>query len=84
MVGEIRDLDTAEIAVQAALTGHLLLSTIHANSAPAVYARLLEIGVKPFLLSGSINLIMASVWSVGSVRIVRRVIHRRLNLGRMF
>ena len=59
MVGEIRDLETAEIAVQAALTGHLLLSTIHANSAPAVYARLLEFGVKPFLLSGSINLIMA-------------------------
>lgn len=59
MVGEIRDVETAEIAVQAALTGHLLLSTIHANSAPAVYARLLEIGVKPFLLSGSINLIMA-------------------------
>ena len=66
MVGEIRDLDTAEIAVQAALTGHLLLSTIHANSAPAVYARFIEIGVKPFLLSGSINLIMAQ-------RLVRRV-----------
>jgi type IV pilus assembly protein PilB len=59
MVGEIRDGETAEIAVQAALTGHLLLSTIHANSAPAVFARLLEIGVKPFLLSGSINIIMA-------------------------
>lgn len=66
MVGEIRDLETAEIAVQAALTGHLLLSTIHANTAPAVYARLLEIGVKPFLLSGSINLIMAQ-------RLVRKV-----------
>lgn len=66
MVGEIRDADTAEIAVQAALTGHLLLSTIHANSAPAVYVRLLEIGVKPFLLSGSINLIMAQ-------RLVRKV-----------
>jgi len=66
MVGEIRDQDTAEIAVQAALTGHLLISTIHANSAPAVFARLLEIGVKPFLLSGSINLIMAQ-------RLVRKV-----------
>lgn len=66
MVGEIRDTETAEIAVQAALTGHLLLSTIHANSAPAVYARLLEMGVKPFLLSGSINLIMAQ-------RLVRKV-----------
>ncbi|MCX6808323.1 MAG: GspE/PulE family protein [Candidatus Berkelbacteria bacterium] len=66
MVGEIRDLQTAEIAVQAALTGHLLLSTIHANSAPAVYARFIDMGVKPFLLSGSINLIMAQ-------RLVRRV-----------
>ena len=66
MVGEIRDQETAEIAVQAALTGHLLISTIHANSAPAVFARLLEIGVKPFLLSGSINLIMAQ-------RLVRKV-----------
>ena len=66
MVGEIRDQETAEIAVQAALTGHLLLSTIHANSAPSVYARLLEIGVKPFLLSGSINLIMAQ-------RLIRKI-----------
>ncbi|MFA7252929.1 MAG: GspE/PulE family protein [Patescibacteria group bacterium] len=66
MVGEIRDISTAEIAVQAALTGHLLLSTIHANSAPAVYARFLEMGVQPFLLSGSINLIMAQ-------RLVRKV-----------
>ena len=66
MVGEIRDQETTEIAVQAALTGHLLISTIHANSAPAVFARLLEIGVKPFLLSGSINLIMAQ-------RLVRKV-----------
>lgn len=59
MVGEIRDTETAQIAVQAALTGHLLLSTVHANSAPAVYTRLLDIGVKPFLLAGSLNLIMA-------------------------
>lgn len=66
MVGEIRDTETAEIAVQAALTGHLLISTIHANSAPAVFARLIEIGVKPFLLSGSVNLIMAQ-------RLVRKV-----------
>lgn len=66
MVGEIRDPETAEIAIQAAMTGHLLLSTIHANSAPAVFVRLLEIGVKPFLLAGSINLVMAQ-------RLVRKV-----------
>jgi type IV pilus assembly protein PilB len=66
MVGEIRDPETAEIAIQAAMTGHLLLSTIHANSAPGVFVRLLEIGVKPFLLAGSVNLVMAQ-------RLVRRV-----------
>jgi len=66
MVGEVRDPETAEIAVQAAMTGHLLLSTIHANSAPSVFARLLEVGVKPFLLSGSVNLVMAQ-------RLVRKV-----------
>ena len=66
MVVEIRDTETAEIAIQAAMTGHLLLSTIHANSAPGVFVRLLDIGVKPFLLSGSINLVMAQ-------RLVRRI-----------
>ncbi|OQB05396.1 MAG: Type II secretion system protein E [bacterium ADurb.Bin212] len=59
MVGEIRDTETAEIAIQAGLTGHLVLSTVHANSAPSVFTRLLDIGVKPFLMSGSINLVMA-------------------------
>jgi type IV pilus assembly protein PilB len=68
MVGEIRDAETAEIAVQAALTGHLLLSTIHANSAPGAFVRLLDVGVKPFLLSGSINLVMAQ-------RLVRKICH---------
>jgi len=66
MVGEIRDLETAEIALQAALTGHLVLSTFHANNAPATLLRLVEIGVKPHLLSGSINLIIAQ-------RLVRKV-----------
>lgn len=66
MVGEIRDAETAEIAVQAALTGHLMLSTIHANTAPGVFVRLLEIGVKPFLLAGSVNLVMAQ-------RLVRKI-----------
>ncbi|OQA03027.1 MAG: Type II secretion system protein E [bacterium ADurb.Bin400] len=66
MVGEIRDGETAEIAVQSALTGHLLISTIHANSAPAVFVRLLEMGVKPFLLSGSMNLVMAQ-------RLIRKI-----------
>jgi type II secretory ATPase GspE/PulE/Tfp pilus assembly ATPase PilB-like protein len=53
MVGETRDLETAEIAVQAALTGHLVLSTIHTNDAPSTATRLADMGVEPFLISAS-------------------------------
>jgi type IV pilus assembly protein PilB len=66
MVGEIRDKETAETALQAALTGHLVLTTLHTNSAPSAIPRLIDIGVRPFLLSGSINLIIAQ-------RLVRRI-----------
>ncbi len=66
MVGEIRDKETAETALQAALTGHLVLTTLHTNSAPSAIPRLIDIGVRPFLLSGSINLIIAQ-------RLVRRL-----------
>jgi type II secretory ATPase GspE/PulE/Tfp pilus assembly ATPase PilB-like protein len=59
MVGEVRDTETAEIAVNAALTGHLVLSTLHTNNAPAAIPRLMQMGVKPYLLGGSINLIIA-------------------------
>jgi general secretion pathway protein E len=59
MVGEIRDLETAEMAVQAALTGHLVLSTLHTNDAPSAVTRLLELGVAPYLLSATLNGIMA-------------------------
>jgi general secretion pathway protein E len=59
MVGEIRDLETAEMAVQAALTGHLVLSTLHTNDAPLSIARLLELGVPPYLLNATINGVMA-------------------------
>ena len=48
MVGEIRDLETAQIAIQAALTGHLVLSTLHTNDAPGAYTRLIDMGVEPF------------------------------------
>ena len=54
MVGETRDLETAEIAVQAALTGHLVLSTIHTNDAPSTATRLADMGVEPFLISASL------------------------------
>jgi type IV pilus assembly protein PilB len=59
MVGEIRDFETAEIAVKAALTGHLVLSTLHTNDAPSTINRLLNMGVEPFLVSSSLNLILA-------------------------
>lgn len=59
MVGEIRDAETADLAVQAALTGHLVLATLHTNSAPGALPRLLDMGVQPFLLSSTINVIMA-------------------------
>ncbi|MFN7698124.1 MAG: type IV-A pilus assembly ATPase PilB [Deltaproteobacteria bacterium] len=59
MVGEIRDFETAEIAVKAALTGHLVLSTLHTNDAPATVSRLLHLGVEPFLVTASVNLVLA-------------------------
>jgi len=59
MIGEVRDLETAEIAIQASLTGHLVLSTLHTNDSAGVIPRLLDLGVKPFLLTPAINAIMA-------------------------
>jgi len=66
MVGEIRDYETAEIAIKASLTGHLVLSTLHTNDAPATVNRLLNMGVEPFLVASSINCIVAQ-------RLARRV-----------
>ncbi len=66
MVGEIRDLDTAEIAIQAALTGHLVVTTIHTNSAAGAIPRFLSMGVKPFLLAPSINCVIGQ-------RLVKRI-----------
>jgi type IV pilus assembly protein PilB len=59
MVGEIRDFETAEIAIKAALTGHMVLSTLHTNDAPATISRLLNMGIEPFLITASLNLILA-------------------------
>lgn len=66
MIGEIRDFETAEIAVKAALTGHLVLSTLHTNDAPATISRLLNMGIEPFLVASAVNLITAQ-------RLARRV-----------
>ena len=66
MVGEIRDYETAEIGIKASLTGHLVLSTLHTNDAPATVSRLLNMGVEPFLVASSVNLIVAQ-------RLARRI-----------
>lgn len=59
MIGEIRDLETAKISVEAALTGHLILSTLHTNNAPAAVSRLTEMGVEPFLTSSAVDCVIA-------------------------
>jgi type IV pilus assembly protein PilB len=59
MVGEIRDRETAQIAVEAALTGHLVLSTLHTNDAPTALTRLIEMGIEPFLVASAIDCVVA-------------------------
>ena len=66
MVGEIRDLETAQIAIRAANTGHLLLSTLHTNDAPSALTRLIEMGIEPYLVASSVNGII-------NQRLVRKV-----------
>jgi type II secretory ATPase GspE/PulE/Tfp pilus assembly ATPase PilB-like protein len=68
-VGEIRDLETAQIAVQASLTGHLVLSTLHTNDAPSSIIRLVDLGLEPFLLTATIEGVVAQ-------RLVRRSTRR--------
>ena len=66
MIGEIRDLETAQIAVQASLTGHVVLSTLHTNDAPGAVTRLIDMGLEPFLISASLEAVLAQ-------RLVRRI-----------
>ena len=70
MVGEIRDSETAQLAVQAALTGHLVFSTLHTNSAAGILPRLLDMGIEPFLLASTLNVVIGQ-------RLVRRVTEKR-------
>src|SRR6266403_3193142 len=67
MVGEIRDKETAELAVQAALTGHLVFSTLHTNSAAGILPRLLDMGIEPFLIASTVHTVIGQ-------RLVRRVV----------
>src|SRR5690606_21182272 len=66
IAGEIRDFETAEIAIKAALTGHMVLSTLHTNDAPSTISRLLNMGIEPFLVTASLNVIVAQ-------RLARRI-----------
>ena len=66
LVGEIRDFETAEIAIKAALTGHLVLSTLHTNGAPETISRLMNMGIEPFLVATAVHLICAQ-------RLIRRI-----------
>lgn len=59
MVGEIRDLETAEIAIRASLTGHLVFSTLHTNDAPSAFTRLIDMGIEPFLVASSVEAVLA-------------------------
>ena len=70
MVGEIRDSETASLAVQAALTGHLVFSTLHTNSAAGILPRLLDMGIEPFLLASTLNIVIGQ-------RLVRRITEKR-------
>lgn len=76
LVGEIRDAETAAIAVKAALTGHLVLSTLHTNDAPSTVSRLINMGVEPFLVASSINLVCAQ-------RLVRRICDKCRDVDRL-
>ena len=66
MIGEIRDLETGGIAIKAALTGHLVLSTLHTNDAPSTITRLIDMGIEPFNVASAVNLVVAQ-------RLVRRI-----------
>src|SRR2546428_5231335 len=70
MVGEIRDLETGSIAIKAALTGHLVLSTLHTNDAPSTVTRMVDMGIEPFNVASAVNLIVAQ-------RLLRRLRGRR-------
>src|SRR3546814_6856860 len=69
MVGEIRDLETAEIAIKAAQTGHMVLSTLHTNDAPQTIARLMNMGIAPYKITSSVTLVIAQ-------RLARRLCER--------
>ena len=75
MVGEIRDRETAQIAIESALTGHLVLSTLHTNDAPGALSRLTEMGIEPFLTSSAVDCVLAQRLARRSVRPLQGAVH---------
>ncbi len=76
LVGEIRDMEVAEVAIQAALTGHLVFSTLHTNDAPGAITRLIDMGVKPFLVASSIQAVLGPATDSHAVPQVQGAGHR--------
>ena len=74
MVGEIRDLETAEIAMQASLTGHLVFSTLHTNDAPSALVRLIDMGIEPFLVASSLTVVARAEACEDDLSALQRVI----------
>ncbi|PYO02653.1 MAG: hypothetical protein DMD91_03790, partial [Candidatus Rokuibacteriota bacterium] len=68
LVGETRDLETAQISIRAALTGHLVFSTLHTNDSPSTIARLIDMGIPPFLVASSLLLVMAQAQGMKTLR----------------
>jgi len=77
LVGEIRDLETAENAIQASLTGHLVFSTLHTNDAAGAYTRLVDMGLEPFLVSSTVEPSWRSGWCEPYARAANKPINRR-------
>jgi len=78
MIGEIRDLETGSIAIKAALTGHLVLSTLHTNDAASTITRMIDMGIEPFNVASAVNLVAASGWSGASAKTVETTLNIRM------
>ena len=75
LIGEIRDRETAQISIEAALTGHLVLSTLHTNDAPSALTRLVEMGIEPFLVASSLDCVAGSAPRAQAVRPLQGAVH---------
>ncbi len=82
MVGEVRDEETARTAIQAALTGHLVFSTLHTNDAISAVTRMVNMGVETYLIGAALNMVLANAWCGGFARSVGNLTNRRAPFAR--